>query len=108
MQSVLGSEWKYHVVPLGRIPGYPTHYKLDLANPARMITIELDGPSHNAVKRKEADRRKTEKLSSLGWTVLRFWNKDILNWISSGMPAESSISTTFKRLDIHHSPSMGS
>lgn len=107
--AVLGEPWGPHVVPLGRpkIPGYPTHYKLDVADPGRKVVIELDGISHHALARKEADRRKTEKLASLGWTVLRFWNSEILNWIGSGMPPESSISMTFRRHGILPSPSKG-
>lgn len=92
MLETLGDSWQVELsVSLGkRTPGYPTHYKLDLANAELKVGIELDGPSHHS--RKALDRKKDEKLASLGWTVLRFWNQEILDWISSGMPAESSIS----------------
>lgn len=80
----------------GRQPGYPTNYKLDVANPDLKIGIEADGFTHRTTKQKDKDRKKGEKLASLGWIVLRFWNHDILTWINSGMPTESSISTTLR------------
>jgi very-short-patch-repair endonuclease len=96
--SVLAQMRTNVVVPLGsRGNGYPTHYKLDLADADRRICIELDGPSHFALKRQAQDRKKEEKLRSLGWTVLRFWNKEILAWIASGMPTDGSISTIFRQ-----------
>lgn len=100
--------WAPHVVRTGlRHAGYPAHYKLDLANPSRMICVEVDGSSHNALTRQEQDRRKTEFLASRGWIVLRFSNREILDWIASGTPTGSSISTTFRRLGINPSQSAG-
>ena len=92
MMDVLGAGWiAEFALSLGqRQAGYPTHYKLDLANPALKIGVELDGNSHYA--RKAQDEKKDAKLASLGWTVLRFWNRDILNWRDAGTPMESSIS----------------
>ena len=74
-------EWKpQHVVPLGsRQPGYPTHYKLDFAVIDKMLDIELDGPSHAAVSRREADNRRDSRLAALGWRVLRIKNTEILS-----------------------------
>lgn len=95
--SALGPGWEAEfALSLGRrTPGYPTHYKIDVACPARRIAIEVDGPSHHS--RKAQDAKKDAKLASLGWTVLRFWNREILAWSDSGMPTESSISTTLRR-----------
>ena len=98
LAAVLPSMRLGEIVPLGsRGNGYPTHYKLDLADRQAMLCIELDGASHYSRSRQAQDRKKEEKLRSLGWIVLRFWNKEILAWIASGMPTESSISTTFKQ-----------
>ena len=58
-----------------------------------MIVIECDGPSHHAMKVKASDKKRDAKLNSLGWTVLRFSNKAILNWLDTGMPQEHFIST---------------
>lgn len=68
------------IVPTGRprAPGLPTHYKLDLANPAAKIAVEVDGGSHGALSRRAADRRKDEWLTAAGWTVLRFTNRQVI------------------------------
>jgi len=94
MLAVLGSGWiPEYALSLGRrTPGYPTHYKLDLALPHHAIAIEVDGLSHHS--RRDQDLKKDEKLASLGWIVLRFWNRDILTWRDLGMPTGSSISMT--------------
>ncbi|MBZ0292499.1 MAG: endonuclease domain-containing protein, partial [Anaerolineae bacterium] len=99
--AVLGSNWQAeYSLSLGkRQAGYPTHYKLDLANVALKVCIEVDGHSHRS--RKTQDAKKDQKLRSMGWKVLRFWNWDILSWIDSGMPMESSISMTLAEHDIH-------
>lgn len=68
-----------HVVPTGgRGHGYPTNYKLDLANPRVKLSIEIDGGSHKSLAVREADERKTYFLESRGWTVLRFTNEEVL------------------------------
>lgn len=94
MLAILGDSWRAELsVSLGkRTPGYPTHYKLDLGNAELKVGIELDGNSHRS--RKALDRKKDAKLASLGWTVLRFWNHQIIDWIEAGTPTDGSISTT--------------
>jgi len=98
--AILGQGWiAEYVLSLGkRTPGYPTHYKLDLANPELKVCIEVDGHSHRS--RKQTDLKKEARLASLGWTVLRFWNWDIMTWIDTGMTPESSISTTLAQHSI--------
>ncbi len=56
----------------------PTSYKLDIANPERMIAIEVDGLSHGALSRQAQDRKKEQVLAGLGWTVLRFTNREVM------------------------------
>lgn len=99
LHLTLGPDWIMEfIVPTKiRLPKWPAAYKIDLAHPGLKIAIEVDGPSHHAKRTQESDRRKEEFLRSDGWTVLRFWNQQILDWITSGMPTESSISTTFKQ-----------
>jgi hypothetical protein len=41
----------------------PTSYKLDIANPARLIAIEVDGMSHVAFSRQSQDRKKEQVLA---------------------------------------------
>lgn len=55
----------------------PTHYKIDIASSFHKLAIEVDGESHNSLKVKECDKRKTEVLSLLGWRVLRLSNSQI-------------------------------
>lgn len=94
MLAVLGSGWiAEHAISLGpRQAGYPTNYKLDLANTAMRIGIEVDGKSHYAEIKKAQDEKKADKLASLGWIVLRFWNWNVLSWIDAGIPADDPIS----------------
>jgi very-short-patch-repair endonuclease len=35
------------------------------------IAIEVDGPDHDKPKQRQRDRRKTQRLVRLGWTVFR-------------------------------------
>lgn len=95
--DVLGPTWEPEFpLSLGpREPGYPTHYKLDLAHRGLRVGIELDGSSHRS--RRHLDAKKDAKLVSLGWTVLRFWNETILDWLDSGTPTDGSVSTTLAR-----------
>jgi len=55
----------------------PPCYKVDIASVPHRLAIEIDGQSHRTKKWKFLDRRKTEVLAALGWTVIRFWNKEV-------------------------------
>lgn len=57
----------------------PYHYKIDIASKHHKIAIEIDGFSHQSLKIKECDNRKTKVLSLKGWKVLRFTNFQIQN-----------------------------
>lgn len=77
--SQLGPEWvaEYPVpteIPRGQ--GFPTCYKIDIANPSRKIAIEIDGRSHRLLARKKQDAKKDKLLRKLGWKVLRYSNED--------------------------------
>lgn len=70
-----GFTWNY-VIPSGGFGlGYPSNYKLDFADPNRMVCLEVDGPSHRTRQGQERDRRKTERLQLLGWTLRRIDNE---------------------------------
>jgi len=58
--------------------GYPTVYKVDIGDSKLKIAIEVDGKSHNLRDRKAEDLKKTRFLESLGWTVLRFSNAEVM------------------------------
>ncbi len=57
----------------------PNGYSVDLACPEVKLAIEVDGNSHKTKRWKFLDRRKTEVLNALGWSVIRYWNKEVLN-----------------------------
>jgi hypothetical protein len=59
--------------------GFPSHYKIDIANVKTMVAVEVDGRSHNVLTRKAQDRKKEAFLSERGWLVLRVSNADALN-----------------------------
>ena len=62
-------------IPKGN--GYPTCYKIDVAAPWLKVGIEIDGNSHCVIERQQQDRKKEECLAGLGWTILRFTNKQV-------------------------------
>ena len=71
--------WETEVaVPTGkpRESGYPPSYKVDLGNRTLRIAVEVDGESHSG-KRKLLDEKKDALLRGLGWTVLRFSNRQV-------------------------------
>jgi len=67
----------------------PTHYKIDIASKIYKIAIEIDGPSHQSLKVKECDKRKTKVLNLKGWKVLRLSNtqiqKELMNCVKMVM-----------------------
>ena len=56
----------------------PTNYKVDIGNIEHKLAIEVDGGSHRGRGRKALDAKKQAVLEFLGWSVLRFWNEEIL------------------------------
>lgn len=71
-----GFRWNHIVSLKGAGAGYPSHYKLDFADASRMVCLEVDGQSHGTYLGMARDRKKTEKLQSLGWTVFRIKNTE--------------------------------
>jgi len=55
-------------------------YIVDFACPAKKLVVEVDGSQHAD---SPADRVRTAAIEALGWTVLRFWNDDILRDIDN-------------------------
>lgn len=84
-ETALGAAlgWKIGVVVrTGHCPsggtGFPNHYKLDVANEAIRVGVEIDGFSHGILARKAQDAKKDQFLVGLGWTVLRMTNAEVL------------------------------
>jgi len=78
----LGPGWTWQLpVSTGspRLPGLPTHYKLDLAHEGARIAVEVDGHSHHSLLAHDRDARKDTWLAAHGWRCLRFSNEEVLN-----------------------------
>lgn len=53
-------------------------YIVDFACPAKRMIVEVDGSQHAGAEAAEKDVLRSRALQELGWTVLRFWNDDVL------------------------------
>lgn len=53
-------------------------YIVDFAAPSHRLVVELDGSQHGEELGLKADRIRDSDLKRLGWTVLRFWNTEVL------------------------------
>lgn len=100
LYEALGADWIVEfVIPthMSRVNtyGYPGHFKIDLALPGAKLAVEVDGGSHATIARQQQDSRKEAFLSSIGWTVLRFRNRDVLSGLNTCLDA---IRSTISRL----------
>ncbi len=53
-------------------------YIVDFACPSHRLIVEVDGSQHGEVENQAKDAVRSSYLEGRGWTVLRFWNDDIL------------------------------
>jgi very-short-patch-repair endonuclease len=53
-------------------------YIVDFACPSHRLIIEIDGSQHALAPNVSYDETRSQRLRQDGWTVLRFWNDDIL------------------------------
>ena len=58
-------------------------YIVDFACPQHRLIVEVDGSQHAGAATAEADTSRTARLQALGWTILRFWNDDVLSDIDN-------------------------
>ena len=74
-------------------------YIVDFACPAKKLVVEVDGSQHADKTVSAYDAARSEKLHADGWTILRFWNDDVLAdidgvcahiVISAGLSAEDA------------------
>lgn len=72
LKMVEKSVWQYRITINGN------RRYMDVAVPSLKLAIEADGVSHHWKSRKKIDLEKESYLKMNGWTVLRFWNKEIL------------------------------
>jgi hypothetical protein len=72
----------------------PPCYKADLADPARRLVVEVDGYTHSSAKGKQRDAKKDKALSLLGWSVLRFSNREVMENTDSVVETIRSFTTS--------------
>ncbi|MCM2474001.1 endonuclease domain-containing protein [Rhizobium sp. CG5] len=53
-------------------------YIVDFACPQHRLIVEVDGSQHGNDGDLAYDQARTARLEADGWTVLRFWNDDVL------------------------------
>jgi very-short-patch-repair endonuclease len=58
-------------------------YIVDFACPSHRLIVELDGSQHGTDDAVVYDQQRTMSLQDDGWTVLHFWNDDILKDIDN-------------------------
>lgn len=61
------------------------NYIVDFVCHSLKLIIELDGSQHMSCQ--EYDKQRTDFLESQGYSVLRFWNNDVLNQTGSVLEA---------------------
>ena len=59
------------------------NYIVDFYCASEKLVIELDGAVHNTPQAQEYDRKRTEVLNKLGFTVIRFENKMVFENLES-------------------------
>jgi very-short-patch-repair endonuclease len=58
-------------------------YIADFACPSQRLIIEVDGSQHAEDGELDRDEARSDYLRKRGWTVLRFWNDDVLRDIDN-------------------------
>ncbi|UVK39540.1 endonuclease domain-containing protein [Mesorhizobium sp. AR10] len=58
-------------------------YIVDFACPEKKLVVEVDGSQHTEAGAVASDEARTVRLEQDGWTVLRFWNDDIIRDIDN-------------------------
>ena len=87
-------------------------YIVDFACPDKKLVVEVDGSQHGE---SASDAVRDRALADLGWTVLRFWNDDVLRDIADvcqhivnaaglGGPERSDLDDLRNRLILENHP----
>ncbi len=58
-------------------------YIVDFACPDKKLAVEVDGSQHGDAGLAVADTVRTGRLEADGWTVLHFWNDDVIRDIDN-------------------------
>lgn len=94
--EALGPPWvaEYAIPTRAAEPSLPNCYKVDLAHPTAKIAVEVDGETHKTKLGRERDAKKDRVLNGLGWRVLRFSNREILQSVRACALEVSSTTST--------------
>ena len=100
--KALGHTWEAELIiptrnkdPILRLPHA---YKVDLGLQELKLAIEVDGQSHRSLQRQAQDKKKQQFLQSIGWTVLRFWNKQVMEHLEECVQTVLSTISKLKTL----------
>ncbi|GAA4109905.1 endonuclease domain-containing protein [Aminobacter aganoensis] len=58
-------------------------YIVDFACSSHHLIVEVDGSQHARAEQAEHDLARSTYLQASGWTILRFWNDDVLRDIDN-------------------------
>ena len=58
-------------------------YIVDFACSAHHLIVEVDGSQHSDTEHAERDKARSVYLKASGWTILRFWNDDVIRDIDN-------------------------
>jgi len=58
-------------------------YIVDFACSAHHLIVEVDGSQHSDTEHAERDKARSVYLKESGWTILRFWNDDVIRDIDN-------------------------
>ncbi|MGX5830745.1 endonuclease domain-containing protein [Mesorhizobium sp. 43Arga] len=58
-------------------------YIVDFACANKKLIVELDGSQHASHEISASDAARAAKLEALAWTILRFWNDDVIRDIDN-------------------------
>ena len=75
-------------------------FKLDIAFMDLKLDVEIDGGVHRIPGNGAKDARRTKILEGLGWTVLRFWNHEVLKDITKVKKAIQSTILKLKAIQV--------
>ncbi|MDO9417528.1 endonuclease domain-containing protein [Pararhizobium sp.] len=54
------------------------NFIVDFACPSHNLIVELDGSQHAIGQKAAYDAERSKRLTADGWTILRFWNDDVI------------------------------
>ena len=58
-------------------------YIVDFACSVHRLIVEVDGSQHADAEHAERDQARSAYLKASGWTILRFWNDDVIRDIDN-------------------------